>query len=164
MIRTPFSIITLSTFLLSSSLPSCFVMASSSSSSSSHRPKQLNVLGAALELCSKDPLTGYARDGYCSTRGDDYGKHLIAAVVSDEFLSFSKGRGNDLITPHPPSFPGLRDGDRWCLCVDRWKEAYDYAKEHEGQDRIVPRVVLSATHSDALKTIDLDVLKKYSTK
>ena len=86
----------------------------------------LNVLGGELEPCSLDPLTGYYRDGCCNTGGDDYGVHTVCAVMTAEFLEFSKAAGNDLSTPMPQyGFPGLVAGDRWCLCAGRWKEAFD---------------------------------------
>ena len=114
-----------------------------------------NVLGTPLEPCSKSPLTGFYRDGCCNTGADDVGLHLVCAKVTDEFLEFSKNRGNDLSTPNPAfGFPGLKDGDRWCLCVERWKEAW-----HAG---VAPNVILMATHISALEFVDLEVLQQYA--
>ena len=112
-----------------------------------------NVLGEQLESCCTSPVTGYYRDGVCRTGGQDFGVHVICAQVTAEFLEFSLGRGNDLITPHPEyQFPGLKAGDRWCLCASRWQEA-SYAG-------VAPPVVLSATHARALEVVSLDDLKK----
>ena len=110
-----------------------------------------NVLGSELILCSHDPLTGYFRDGCCNTDASDRGSHVVCAVVTDEFLEYSKSRGNDLSTPRPEyRFPGLKDGDRWCLCAMRWREALS-----EG---IAPDVVLECTHEKALAVVSLDHL------
>ena len=114
-----------------------------------HKP--LNVLGEPLQPCSKDPTTGFYRTGSCETGPGDRGVHVVCAVMTDEFLAFSASRGNDLITPRPEwGFPGLRAGDRWCLCAERWKEALE-------ADR-APHVVLGATHLVALEFVDLDDL------
>jgi hypothetical protein len=110
-----------------------------------------NVLGSELIPCSYDPLTGYFRDGCCKTDASDRGSHVVCAVVTDEFLEYSKSRGNDLSTPRPEyRFPGLKDGDRWCLCALRWREALS-----EG---IAPDVVLDCTHERALDFLSLDQL------
>jgi hypothetical protein len=110
-----------------------------------------NVLGSELVPCSYDPLTGYFRDGCCNTDASDRGSHVVCAVVTDEFLEYSKSRGNDLSTPRPEyRFAGLRDGDRWCLCVLRWREALS-----EG---IAPEVVLECTHEKALDFVSLEHL------
>ena len=110
-----------------------------------------NVLGTELVPCSYDPLTGYFRDGCCNTDASDRGSHVVCAVVSEEFLEYSKSRGNDLSTPRPEyRFPGLKDGDRWCLCALRWREALS-----EG---IAPDVVLDCTHERALDFLSLDQL------
>ena len=112
-----------------------------------------NVLGGELELCCNSPMTGYYRDGFCRTGGQDFGVHVICAQVTAEFLEFTKSRGNDLSTPHPENqFPGLKPGDRWCLCASRWQEA-----EEAG---VAPPVILSATHARALEVVSLDDLKK----
>ena len=110
-----------------------------------------NVLGTELVPCSYDPLTGYFRDGCCNTDASDRGSHVVCAVVSEEFLEYSKSRGNDLSTPRPEyRFAGLRDGDRWCLCALRWREALS-----EG---IAPDVVLECTHEKALDFLSLEHL------
>jgi uncharacterized protein (DUF2237 family) len=103
-----------------------------------------NVLGSELQPCSIDPVTGFYRDGCCRTGFEDVGLHLVCAEMTDEFLRFSYARGNDLITPMPQlGFPGLRPGDHWCLCVQRWKEAFEAG--------VAPRVDLEATHISALE-------------
>lgn len=112
-----------------------------------------NVLGEPLVSCSSRPLTGFYRDGCCRTGPQDPGAHVVCAQVTDEFLAFSRSRGNDLATPVPDfGFPGLKGGDRWCLCAARWKEAFEAGAP--------PRVVLSATHESALELIDLADLKR----
>lgn len=114
-----------------------------------------NVLGEPLQTCSTDPMTGFYRDGCCRTGQDDYGLHLVCTVVTDEFLAFSKDRGNDLSTPQPMyHFPGLQAGDRWCLCVERWKEALESG--------MAPQIVLAATHISALEFVDLEDLQAYA--
>jgi uncharacterized protein len=116
-----------------------------------------NVLGTALQACSFDPLTGYFRDGCCNTQDDDTGSHVVCARVTAEFLAFSRERGNDLSTPRPQMrFAGLKPGDRWCLCVNRWKEALEAG--------VAPPVVLEATHQKALDTVPLSALKKHAWK
>ncbi|TBW55502.1 DUF2237 domain-containing protein [Marinobacter halodurans] len=115
----------------------------------------LNVLGQPLEDCGYDPKTGFYRDGCCNVGPDDLGVHAVCVVVTDDFLEFSRQSGNDLSTPRPEfGFPGLRDGDAWCLCAGRWTEAYDAGK--------APRVRLRATHQAALLHCDLDALKQHS--
>ena len=119
------------------------------------RRKGKNVLGGPLADCSHDPLTGWHRDGCCATGKGDVGMHVVCAVVTEEFLAFSKARGNDLSTPAPRfRFPGLRGGDRWCLCASRWKEAYDAGK--------APDVVLEATHMAALEFASLEELRQHA--
>ena len=116
---------------------------------------QRNVLGGELVPCSFDPLTGYYRTGCCESRGDDPGMHVVCAVMTDEFLEFSKSRGNDLSTPMPQyGFAGLKDGDQWCLCASRWQEAYEAGR--------APRVVLAATHVSALEFCDLSSLREHA--
>lgn len=116
-----------------------------------------NVLGTDLQACSLEPVTGWYRDGCCRTGADDEGLHLVCAQVTDEFLAFSKTRGNDLSTPHPEwDFPGLQPGDRWCLCVERWKEARDAGK--------APPVVLEATHISTLEFATLDELREHAVE
>ncbi|KAL7414582.1 hypothetical protein BDY24DRAFT_385744 [Mrakia frigida] len=123
----------------------------------------LNVLGGNLAKCStrpQDPISGFSRDGYCRSYAMDGGKHTVAAIVSSSFLEFSKRAGNDLSTPRPDyGFPGLQEGCRWCLCVERWKEAFQ-AKGRFGDD-IVPKVDLAATHIDALKTVSIEDLRSF---
>lgn len=114
-----------------------------------------NVLGEKLAICCTDPMTGFYRDGKCNTGVGDMGAHLVCAQMTEEFLSFTKARGNDLSTPVPMyDFPGLKPGDCWCLCASRWKEALD-----EG---VAPPVVLAATHASALEYVNLADLKKYA--
>ena len=114
-----------------------------------------NVLGGALQPCSTRPLTGFYRDGCCNTGYEDTGIHVICAQMTDEFLAFSKEAGNDLSTPMPEfGFPGLKAGDRWCLCAGRWKEALDAGA--------APRVVLAATHEEALAIVPLEALKRHA--
>ncbi len=116
-----------------------------------------NVLGTALKLASLDPITGYFRTGYCSTDASDRGMHVVAAIVTDEFLQYSKSKGNDLVSAYPASgFPGLKAGDIWCLCVQRWKEAKVAG--------FAPPIILEATHIKALEYVSLEELKKYSLK
>jgi hypothetical protein len=107
-----------------------------------------NVLGGELEECSRSPMTGFFRDGCCATGPSDVGVHTVCAVMDEEFLGFSLGAGNDLVTPRPEwGFPGLRPGDRWCLCAPRWQEALDAG--------MAPRVVLAATHELTLEWCEL---------
>jgi uncharacterized protein (DUF2237 family) len=116
---------------------------------------ETNVLGGTLQICSLQPRTGFYRTGCCETGPEDRGIHVVCAEVTAEFLAFSQQRGNDLSTPAPQwGFPGLKPGDRWCLCVDRWKEALDAG--------VAPRVVLEATHSNALKEVELQELQQYA--
>lgn len=111
-----------------------------------------NVLGTELIACSYDPLTGYFRDGCCHTQADDLGSHVICAKMTQEFLEFSRQRGNDLMTPMPHyRFPGLKPGDRWCLCALRWKEAFEAG--------VAPQVVLESTHQRALDFVSLEWLQ-----
>lgn len=114
-----------------------------------------NVLGTELVPCSMDPLTGFFRDGCCNTGPGDRGRHLVCARMTHEFLEFSRSSGNDLVTPHPEfGFPGLKAGDRWCLCAMRWKEAYEAG--------VAPPVVLESTHQSALEFVTLDQLKSHA--
>ncbi|MFB6211787.1 MAG: DUF2237 family protein [Halobacteriales archaeon] len=116
---------------------------------------QSNVLGEPLESCSTDPMTGYLQDGCCTAVPADHGAHHICAVVTEAFLTFSRERGNDLITPRPGlDFPGLTPGDRWCLCVDRWLEAVEA--------NVAPPVVLAATNEAVLERVDLETLREYA--
>jgi uncharacterized protein (DUF2237 family) len=114
-----------------------------------------NVLGDRLEICSMTPMTGFFRDGCCNTSREDVGSHTVCAVMTAEFLAFSKSRGNDLSTPRPElGFPGLKPGDRWCLCAPRWQEALA-----AGQ---APRVALRASHEGALAHCALADLKRFA--
>jgi hypothetical protein len=114
-----------------------------------------NVLGEPLVACSFDPLTGFYRDGCCKTGPEDTGSHLVCAIMTDDFLKYSKMVGNDLSTPIPQwRFPGLVEGDQWCLCVNRWKEAF-YAG-------CAPKIKLESTHIKALEFVELDILKLYA--
>ena len=114
-----------------------------------------NVLGTALMPCSADPVTGFFRDGCCNTGEHDHGQHTVCAEMTAAFLAFSQSRGNDLSTPHPEwGFPGLQPGDRWCLCVARWKEALDAG--------CAPPVILRATHAAALDVVTLAELQAHA--
>ncbi len=116
---------------------------------------QRNVLGGELRACSYAPLTGFFRTGCCETSPEDLGRHVVCVRVTREFLAFSRRRGNDLSTPRPElRFSGLKPGDRWCLCANRWLEA-----EQAG---VAPPVVLAATHRSALEVVDLDLLRRYA--
>lgn len=114
-----------------------------------------NVLGGLLQACSFDTQTGFFRDGYCHTCMEDVGLHTVCAEVTESFLQFSQQQGNDLSTPRPEwGFPGLKAGDRWCLCALRWLEAY-----HAG---VAPRVALESTHENTLQVVKLEYLKAYA--
>jgi uncharacterized protein len=114
-----------------------------------------NILGGELEPCSMDPLTGFYRDGCCNTGAGDTGVHTVCVVLTEEFLEFSKSRGNDLSTPRPEwGFEGLRPGDRWCLCAPRWQEAADAGN--------APRVVLAATHELTVEWCDRAALIEHA--
>ena len=120
-----------------------------------NQKKAKNGLGTELETCSMDPVTGFYRDGCCNTGSSDMGLHTVCTEVTAEFLAFSKQRGNDLSTPHSQfDFPGLKPGDRWCLCVERWKEALEAG--------MAPRVVLEACHISTLEFVDLEDLEQYA--
>ena len=114
-----------------------------------------NVLGGELQTCCGDPMTGFYRNGCCETGPEDTGLHTVCAVMTADFLAFSKAQGNDLSTPQPAyGFPGLKPGDRWCLCAPRWKEALDVG--------MAPQLVLEATHEETLAIVPLGVLKDYA--
>jgi uncharacterized protein (DUF2237 family) len=122
-----------------------------------HKPKPKNVLGGELKLCCKKPLTGFYRDGFCKTGAEDRGSHTICVRVTTAFLAFSKSRGNDLTTPRPEfQFPGLVDGDKWCLVAMRWQEALEAGA--------APEVVLEATHEAALQHVSLEDLRKFQAE
>jgi uncharacterized protein (DUF2237 family) len=114
-----------------------------------------NVLGGRLENCSTDPMTGFFRNGCCDTNADDRGSHTVCAVMTAEFLAFSKARGNNLSTPRPEfGFPGLKPGDRWCLCAARWMEAYAAGR--------APKVRLVSTHRRALDFCPMEALRAHA--
>ena len=116
---------------------------------------ELNILGTLLKPCCTNLTTGYFRDGYCRTIQDDSGTHILCAIITQEFLDFTKSRGNDLSTPIPQwSFPGLTVGSKWCLCISRWLEA-------EGAGK-APFVILEATHQKALEYTNLELLQEYA--
>jgi len=115
----------------------------------------VNVFGEPLRACGEDPLTGFFRDGCCNTCDDDVGSHTVCVLVTAEFLQYSRFRGNDLSTPVPRfGFPGLKPGDRWCLCAPRWLEAY--------QQDMAPKVFLTRTHRRALDTVPLEILRQFA--
>lgn len=119
------------------------------------RDNALNVLGGPLAPCSEEPRTGYYRNGCCDTGHDDVGMHTVCAVMTDAFLAYSRLAGNDLSTPRPDlGFPGLVAGDRWCLCVGRWREAFAAG--------MAPPVVLAATHEEALAVVPLEDLERHA--
>ena len=114
-----------------------------------------NVLGEPLEECCTKPVSGFYRDGSCNTGSEDFGMHTVCAQIDAAFLRFSKSAGNDLSTPVPEfGFPGLKPGDRWCLCAERWKEALE-----AGQ---APKIRLTATHEATLEVVPLEVLKRHA--
>jgi uncharacterized protein len=116
---------------------------------------ELNVLGGALEPCGSDPVTGFFRNGCCSTGPEDLGSHTVCTVVTQEFLEYQRDAGNDLITARPEySFPGLKPGDRWCVVASRWLQAY--------RDQVAAPVVLAASHERAIDIIPLDVLRQHA--
>ena len=117
--------------------------------------ESVNVFGEQLETCGDDPMTGFFRDGCCNTSEQDVGSHTVCVEVSDEFLEYSRFRGNDLSTPVPEfEFPGLKAGDRWCLCAARWLEAQDAG--------MAPRVYLRRTHQRALEIVPMELLRQYA--
>ena len=116
-----------------------------------------NVFGEPIQICCTKPMTGYFRDGLCRTVSEDTGTHTVCAIMTNEFLEFSALKGNDLITPMPYyNFPGLKEGDKWCLCVTRWIEA-----EKEGK---APKLILEATHEKTLEYTSMDKLIKHAFK
>ena len=117
--------------------------------------KVLNIFGEEMDACCFDPLTGWNRDGYCNTDDFDHGSHVVCCEVTDAFLAFSKERGNDLSTPRPEfNFPGLKEGDRWCLCAMRWQEAFEAG--------VAPRVFLESCHQKALEFVNLEDLEQHA--
>ena len=116
---------------------------------------QLNIFNEPLEACSFDPVTGFFRSGCCETSELDTGSHTVCAIMTEEFLKFSKSKGNDLSTLVPAfDFPGLNSGDRWCLCAARWLEAYEASS--------APSIIAKATHSRALEIIPMEVIKEFA--
>jgi uncharacterized protein (DUF2237 family) len=115
---------------------------------------QKNVIGTDLEVCGTEPVTGFFRDGCCNTGASDVGTHTVCAIVDDQFLEFSKSKGNDLVTPRPDyEFKGLKNGDRWCLCAIRWEEARKAG--------CAPRVKLTSTNIETLEYVRLEHLKEH---
>lgn len=120
-----------------------------------NQPIKKNVLGETLQPCCFAPKTGYFRDGYCRTDNSDSGRHVICAEMTLEFLSFTKKEGNDLSTPRPEfDFPGLKPGDRWCLCALRWKESWEAG--------VAPPVILESCEQTALKVVPLEILQQHA--
>jgi uncharacterized protein (DUF2237 family) len=118
--------------------------------------EERNVFGEPLEPCSLDPVTGFFRNGHCWAGEDGRARHLVCAEMTDEFLAFSKSKGNDLSTPRPEfAFPGLKAGDRWCIVAERWLEAHKAGK--------APRIALRSTHEFMLDLVPFDTLKQYAT-
>ncbi|TVR89439.1 MAG: DUF2237 domain-containing protein [Saprospirales bacterium] len=114
-----------------------------------------NIFGTELEICGEDPVTGFFRNGCCDTDERDYGQHTVCAVMTDEFLAFSKRTGNDLTTPRPEwDFPGLKAGDRWCVCLSRWMQALDAG--------VAPKIIPEACHESVLEKVDLKTLIGYA--
>ena len=123
----------------------------------SSRRGSKNVLGTVLRTCSTDPMTGWFRDGCCETQSADRGRHLVCAVMTAEFLAFSKAKGNDLSTPRAEyGFPGLKAGDQWCLCLERWKEAHAAG--------CAPQVILEAIHQIALERVPLETFQAFAVE
>lgn len=115
--------------------------------------ESINVLGEPLAVCGQDPVTGFFRDGCCNTNDQDVGSHTVCVEVTERFLEYSRFRGNDLSTPRPEfGFPGLKEGDRWCLCAARWLEAHEQG--------MAPRVFLMSTHRRALDVVPLEALRQ----
>ena len=115
----------------------------------------INVFGKELEICCEDPETGFFRNGMCDTCREDQGVHTVCILATEDFLKFSKSVGNDLSTPRPEfEFPGIKPGDRWCLCALRWQEAYEQGK--------APPVFLESTHENTLKLVDFNLLQQYA--
>ena len=128
---------------------------SSYKDSFSKESQDKNVLDGPLECCCLDPVTGFFRDGHCRTDDQDFGRHVVCAIMTQEFLEYSRSKGNDLMTPVPEyGFPGLKPGDSWCLCATRWREAYTAGK--------APQIKLAATHKSALDIIPLEALKAHA--
>ena len=132
-------------------------MIRSATDAKTETPAVRNVLGGTLRPCSTEPMTGFYRDGCCNTGPADAGSHTVCAVMNAAFLQYTAERGNNLSTPRPEMrFPGLKPGDRWCLCAARWREAYD--------DGVAPDVVLEATHLSAADAVGLDALREHAAE
>ena len=117
--------------------------------------EQTNLFDEVIEECCSNPITGFFRNGFCHTDELDRGLHIVCSLITDDFLRFSKSRGNDLSTPRPEfNFPGLTEGDSWCVCAERWKEAYEQG--------FAPKVFLKRTHKKAATIIDIEILKEYA--
>ena len=117
--------------------------------------ESLNVFDEPLLSCSESPVTGFFRDGCCNTSDEDFGSHTVCVEVTQDFLNYSRFRGNDLSTPMPDfGFPGLQAGDRWCLCASRWLEAYEQG--------MAPKIFLTRTHKRALEIVELEKLNEYA--
>ena len=115
--------------------------------------KQINLFDEIIEECCSNPITGFFRNGFCHTDELDRGLHVVCSLITDDFLRFSKSCGNDLSTPRPEfNFPGLTEGDSWCVCAERWKEAYEHG--------FAPKVFLKRTHKKAATIIDIEILKE----
>ncbi len=140
-----------------SSAPVCLGIGGKPNMIQNKNSEPQNVLGKNLEKCGLDPLTGFYRTGSCQTGPEDRGTHTVCAVLTEEFLQYTKSKGNDLSTPMPQyGFPGLNPGQRWCLCAARWFEAHKAGK--------APHIVLSATHQKTLEVVPLEILKLYENK
>ena len=121
----------------------------------SEKKEVINIFGDTIEACCHDPVTGFFRDGFCNTDEHDFGSHVVCTEITEDFLIFSKSMGNDLSTPRPElNFPGLKEGDRWCLCALRWKEAYDAG--------VAPRVFLESCHLQALSFVTKEQLEEFA--
>ena len=117
--------------------------------------EQTNLFDEVIEECCSNPITGFFRNGFCHIDELDRGLHIVCSLITDDFLRFSKSRGNDLSTPRPEfNFPGLVEGDSWCVCAERWKEAYQHG--------FAPKVFLKRTHKKAATIIDIEILKEYA--
>jgi len=117
--------------------------------------KQKNVFGEEIETCCESPITGFFRDGFCHTDGTDEGVHTVCVSMTEDFLEFSKSKGNDLSTPRPEfNFPGLKEGDGWCLCAERWVEAYEVS--------MAPKLYIKRTNLRTLDIVPLEILKKFA--
>lgn len=136
---------------------SFFFIVVTTSSAESENNMQKNIFGEPLQECCTNPMTGFFRDGYCRTNAQDLGSHTVCATMTKEFLEFTKSKGNDLSTPRPEfSFPGLKEGDRWCLCALRWKEAYDAG--------FAPPLHLDSCHEKSLQYIPIEALREYQSQ